>query len=452
MLSFGVASSDVMKRLKQLGDISGGESQKLQSLALVYGQVTAAGKLNGQDLRQFIDAGFNPLKELQAMTGKSFNELQDLMSKGAISAENVAQAMAHATENGGKFYGMMEKRSQTLSGKWSTLVDTIMQRAIGLYQRIEGPLKALLDGVNAIIPPIAAGIGWIFDAVVRFIGILVEWRTEIGLVAAVVAVATVVLNAHRIALLGYSAVQAAVTVATKAWAAAQAVLNVVMSANPIGLIIIGISALIAIVVYCWNKFAGFRAFLLTMWDVIKGLGNIIKTFLIDRIKDMLSGLGDLGRALLKLFSGDFKGAADSAVSGLKKISGVDATLKAAGSIKKLATQSWQQRYREESQKQAASSQGKRATISTPGQKGSATEKVVFGEGDGKKKKTGRGGKNTADALATGGTRNTSITMNIGKFFDNINVYMNDKTDTAELERIILQSINRSLAIATSTER
>lgn len=55
-------------------------------------------------------------------------------------------------------------------------------------------------------------------------------------------------------------------------------------------------------------------------------------------------------------------------------------------------------------------------------------------------------------MATGGTRNTQITVNIGKLIESMTVTMADKTDTGELERAILQSINRSLAIATSTDR
>ena len=65
---------------------------------------------------------------------------------------------------------------------------------------------------------------------------------------------------------------------------------------------------------------------------------------------------------------------------------------------------------------------------------------------------GRGKSKTASAIATGGQRNTAIRLSIGKFFDTINVYMADKADTAELERVILQALNRSLAIATSSER
>lgn len=61
MLNFGVETGKVLPLLKQLGDISGGNKQALQSLSLVLGQVSAAGKLAGQDNLQFINAGFNPL-------------------------------------------------------------------------------------------------------------------------------------------------------------------------------------------------------------------------------------------------------------------------------------------------------------------------------------------------------------------------------------------------------
>jgi tape measure domain-containing protein len=70
-----------------------------------------------------------------------------------------------------------------------------------------------------------------------------------------------------------------------------------------------------------------------------------------------------------------------------------------------------------------------------------------------KAKSGKGtsGKD-ANAIATGGTRNTTINMTIGKFFDTMQVTMMDATDTTELETIVVQSLNRALAIATSTDR
>ena len=72
------------------------------------------------------------------------------------------------------------------------------------------------------------------------------------------------------------------------------------------------------------------------------------------------------------------------------------------------------------------------------------------KGKGKGKGHGRG--KTGDAIATGGTRNTQITMHIGKLVERIDVTMMDKADTGELERRVLSAINQSLAIATSTDR
>lgn len=485
MLNFGVGADSVMGKLKMLGDISMGDAQKLDSLALVHGQVEAAGKLSGQDLLQFINAGFNPLEELQKMTGKSYQELQDLMSKGAVTAENVAQAMAHATGEGGRFHGMMEAQSKTLSGMWSTAVGSIQQKAAAIFPRIEEMLMTLIGGfqtvagsvldvvdsfalwftglqpvwgiLTALITLAVDGFGWLAGVVGGAVALFFKFRTEVGYMAAVVGIATVAFNLHTIALTAMKGVQLAVIAVTHAWTAAQWLLNAALNANPIGWVVLVISALVAAVVCCWNKFAGFRAFILTMWDVMKGFGGIIKAYVIDRFKELLGGLGDLGSALLKLFSGDFDGAKDSALSGFKKLSGKDSAAAAAGRVADLASSSWQRNYMHERLKDTVS--GSHAPEDAPGgitppALAGSPENVVFGNGSGGKDgKNGKGGAHkTAEAAATGGQRNTSITMHIAKFFDNINVYMADKADTAGLEQAILGAMNRALAIATGTDR
>ena len=456
MLNFGVETGRVLPLLKQLGDLSGGNKDRLQSLSLVLGQVSAAGKLQGQDNLQFINAGFNPLQELAKMTGKSYAELQDKMSKGQITFENVTQAIRHATGAGGKFFGMMDKQSQTAAGKFATVKDIVIQQAVDIYGKLQPLISKILDLLIKIVPVISSGIMKVIHGIGHVIDFVLRFKTEIGYLAAVIGVAAVVFNAHAIAMTAYAAVMGIVTAATRIWTGVQWLLNVAMSANPIGLIIIGIAALIAAVVYCWNKFAGFRAFILTMWDTLKGFGNIIKEYVINRFNEMLSGLGKLGEALRKLFTGDFKGAASAATEGFKKLSGAESAAKAVSGAKQLIGkvggnyQAHLQNERSKDKKKQAAGNGNK--ISTPGLVGS-TESVVFGkEKPGKGKKGRKGGRKSAEEIATGGTRNTSISMHIGKFFDNINVYMNDKTDTAELERTILQSMNRALAIAASTDR
>lgn len=125
MLNFGIELEDILPNLQMLGDIAGNDREKLRALSLAFAQSQSAGRLMGQDLLQMINAGFNPLQIISEQTGKSMAELKDEMSKGAISAEMVAEAFKIATAEGGRFYNNMEKQSKTFFGKWSTMMDNL---------------------------------------------------------------------------------------------------------------------------------------------------------------------------------------------------------------------------------------------------------------------------------------------------------------------------------------
>ncbi len=109
MMQYGVASEDVLLRLRQIGDVSGGNHEALQRLALAMGQVTANGRLQGQELRQLIEAGFNPLQSIAEKTGKTMFELRVEMGEGKISAEDVAKSLDAATSAGGRFADVLER-------------------------------------------------------------------------------------------------------------------------------------------------------------------------------------------------------------------------------------------------------------------------------------------------------------------------------------------------------
>ena len=121
LLGFGIEAERVMPILRQLGDVSMGNASRFQSLALAFSQATSAGKLQGQDLLQMINAGFNPLNEISKKTGKSIGELKKEMSEGKISAKDLADALAGATTQGGQFYGMLQKQSKGMDGAISNL-------------------------------------------------------------------------------------------------------------------------------------------------------------------------------------------------------------------------------------------------------------------------------------------------------------------------------------------
>lgn len=133
LLGFGVKAEKILPSIKMLGDVSMGNKEKFQGMALAFAQTQAAGKLMGQDLLQMINQGFNPLQEISEMTGRSIGQLKKDMEGGKISSEMVTKAFEHATSAGGRFFGMADKQSQTLGGRLSTLSDNtdMLKKAIG---------------------------------------------------------------------------------------------------------------------------------------------------------------------------------------------------------------------------------------------------------------------------------------------------------------------------------
>lgn len=417
MMGFGVSTETVYNDLKMLGDVAMGDKNKLQSLALVFGQISSAGKLQGQDLLQLINAGYNPLLDISELTGKSIVTLKDEMSKGAISADLVRQAFQKATGPGGKFNGMIDQLANTVPGAFDQLKGKASAGLLRLYDIIQPKLIPAFQTMGKVL----GGLFTILEGVLNFLVQYGQWLLPV--IAAIAA---------------YNTVANTSVMALKAWIVVQKVLNVVMSMNPIGLIVAGVTALIAVVAVCYNKFEGFRAVILTVWDTIKGFAGIIKDLLISRIQSLLGAIGKVGEAFSKLFSGDFSGAWNTAkqagllfanVEGKQQafaaskslISGIGANYQANKDAAKAALT--------EPEAAAGTSKGAGATIA-----GAATPATV------------------ANDITTGGTRNTSITLNIGKFWEDINVFPAEDMDMNTISRKVLEAINRSLEAATSAAR
>lgn len=173
LLSFGESSENVIEDLKLLGNISGGEEQRFQSLALAFAQVGSTGRLMGQDLLQMVNQGFNPLQIISEKTGKSMATLKKEMEEGKISFDMVKQAMVDATSEGGRFYGLMEEQSQTLNGRLSTLSDNwdLVNKEIG--DEFLPYIKAAVDEVIVL----AANIK---DPLTTHLGILTDNLNLVG--------------------------------------------------------------------------------------------------------------------------------------------------------------------------------------------------------------------------------------------------------------------------------
>lgn len=446
MLGFGVEQQKVIPSLKMLGDIAMGNSERFKGLALVFSQVAAAGKLQGQDLLQLITNGYNPLNDISRLTGKSMSELKDDMSKGNISFDLMAQAMQAATSQGGEFYGMTDRIAQTPFGRFGHLVDQFKDTMLSLYKVIKPLLIPSFDLLSSImthslpvIEGMQKGVRWLID----------NFKTlapYIYTAAAAWAGYNTYMFVSTTILKGWTVAQWAQVTAMIAAEKVQWLLNVAMSANPIGLVIAAVAALTAGVIYCWNKFAGFRAVVLTVWDTITGFGKAIKDAVVDRFWEIVDGIGAVGKAMVSLIKGDFEGAWQQAQTGAKKLVGVESAQRFVGSASAVVNKTgtlYQQHLSRETAKQKA----KDAAIGdSKAVAGTTTGNVPFGTST----QTDASGK--ANEITTGGTRNTQITVNITKFFDYLNVTMMDKADTAEIQRVVLECMNRSLETAMSAAR
>ena len=138
LLGFNVEADKTIPIIKQIGDISMGNEERFKSLTLAFAQMSATGKLMGQDLLQMINAGFNPLQEISSKTGKSIADLKKEMENGSISSQMVADAFASATAQGGRFYGMTEKQAQGVKGLQAQLEGGLQDAFNEIGQSQEG--------------------------------------------------------------------------------------------------------------------------------------------------------------------------------------------------------------------------------------------------------------------------------------------------------------------------
>jgi tape measure domain-containing protein len=165
LLQYGLTAEQVVPITKMLGDVSAGNADKFNRLALAFGQVNASGRLMGQEARQMINAGFNPLQAISDKTGLSMAVLTQRMHDGQISVKEVGDAFIAATSEGGRFFGMADKQSQTLQGAYNKLAESISfamgdvgdsiakafnlndvaEGAIGFFAEIKGALNSNKD-------------------------------------------------------------------------------------------------------------------------------------------------------------------------------------------------------------------------------------------------------------------------------------------------------------------
>lgn len=199
LMNYGLTADEAMSRMEMLGDISQGSADKMNRIATAYGQMSSLGKVQLEDVKQMIEAGFNPLQEISESTGESMESLYQRISDGALSVDEITAAMERSTSVGGKYYQSMEKQSQTLSGRFSTLKDNFSEFAGEVTENVTPALGTVTDTLTDMMSDgtLTETLTEIFDAlsqiVVEALPALVEIIQEItpalgGIVSALLPV------------------------------------------------------------------------------------------------------------------------------------------------------------------------------------------------------------------------------------------------------------------------
>lgn len=216
-----------------LGNVSAGLSVPLNDMIYLYGTLRAQGRAFTVDIRQFAGRGVPIYEELAKVLGVTRQELTGLISEGKVGFPEVEQAFRNMTSEGGMFYNLMREQSKTITGQISNLQDGISQMFNSIGEQSEG-----------IITSAISGLSW-----------MVEHYRELARVLGVIVAAY---GSYRAAIIAVNAVQA-ITVSAKNISAfislargissakdAMALLNLTFKANPIGLVVSGITTLVTV--------------------------------------------------------------------------------------------------------------------------------------------------------------------------------------------------------------
>ena len=387
LLQFGIAADDTTGVLQRLGDISLGNAEKLQTLTRAYGKMSSAQKVTLENVNMMIDAGFNPLNQICDATGESMSDLYKRISDGKVSFSELEAAVEAATSQGGQFYNGMLEASQTFSGRMSTLKDNVSALTGELTSGLFAALGELVVKLNEVVvsfldsdekmAQLKETIG-IATAVVAAAG--TAFLTYKGYVAAATAIEVV----HTAATTAMTAAHKAAEAGATGLAVAQAGLNAVLKANPIGLVVAALAALAAGLVTAYKTSETFRNAVNSAFASVKKIvQNAIGT-VVDWINELVAKIRGAAAALANLKNGvgAAQDAYNAAYNGYMDNYNRSKLDKAAQERGKLHAERVKQAQEEAAAAKASAetisqSAGKAASaVSTSGKKASASTKAV----------------------------------------------------------------------------
>lgn len=151
LLAYGLEAEKVNGTLVRLGDIAAGLSVPLNDLVYLYGTTMAQGRLYTQDLNQFTGRGIPMISELAKQFGVAESKVKELVESGKVGFPEVQKVIESLTNEGGKFGGLMEEQSKTVTGQISNIEDAVFMMFNEIGQQSQGMINSTLSGVSYMI-------------------------------------------------------------------------------------------------------------------------------------------------------------------------------------------------------------------------------------------------------------------------------------------------------------
>lgn len=151
LLAFGMESEKINETLVRLGDIAAGLSIPLGDLVYLFGTTMTQGRLYMQDFNQFMGRGIPIADELAKQFGVTKNQVRGLVEEGKIGFPQIEKAINALTSEGGKFSGLMEEQSKTISGQISNIEDAFASMLNAIGKDNEGVINGVLQATGTLI-------------------------------------------------------------------------------------------------------------------------------------------------------------------------------------------------------------------------------------------------------------------------------------------------------------
>lgn len=151
LMNAGVATEDLSAKLTTLGDISAGAQVPLLDMVAIYAKAANKGKVQAEELNQLSERGVPVMQALAATLGRTTQEILDMGAKGQLSFALLDEALASLSAEGGRYFGLMDKQSQNLAGRWSVVTAEIRNTGIAIGEEAIPALSAALEDFAAAL-------------------------------------------------------------------------------------------------------------------------------------------------------------------------------------------------------------------------------------------------------------------------------------------------------------